>query len=601
MRKRIDKEGRHPGWLTDVVKKADADGFKGFEFSPAGVRALATFLEERRAGPGRVVSQRRDQNRTESLLKDELEARVYLGCRVLIKEDEHAKTMRSELTDYLRFRDWFQREVYGDHYVATTWSSDLRGIFNLIDFVTEEQGGMGRATPHDCTLSEEDFVWRRIPIGSWKSEVTYQQRAINERTYIASQTTTETLAWFLIHITQNWRDLPHAALEREYKPLSLAISQMMAMQLPYNERDKHGNPSKEAIPGIPATAITSYEQQLKNFDTGRKETDGRSAYFAAWNPFASRNDPDKASWRRGLPADPTDYPEALKQIHRAITQHGAWGVKFYPPMGFRPTGNALNSETDPGPWDEKPKYWERLDKKNAWHGRYDNWTPGDMDALNALLFAYCVKWDIPIFSHCHVGEFQVAANSARFANPYYWELVLQNPKYQKLRLCLGHAGGDKFWFNEREEKQPWYAFLKGNKVKRAINGFEWGQRVARLCGEYPNVYCEVGIHAEVCDPVEGAQFVIRLDSLVNRSEPALAKKIMYGTDWYMPISESPNRYLNGYLHVFQTPELAKHRSAFFGKNAAAYLRIDSRLDSLSRGLSAAGKAHLRDLASQLAR
>ena len=91
-----------------------------------------------------------------------------------------------------------------------------------------------------------------------------------------------------------------------------------------------------------------------------------------------------------------------------------------------------------------------------------------------------------------------------------------------LRLCLGHAGGEDFWLG------------KGKFT-------DWGQRVYELCTLYPNVYCEFGIHGEIVDEKARATFVDTVVRLIEAPPRApnqidFAKKIMYGSDWFMPMS-----------------------------------------------------------------
>jgi hypothetical protein len=98
-----------------------------------------------------------------------------------------------------------------------------------------------------------------------------------------------------------------------------------------------------------------------------------------------------------------------------------------------------------------------------------------LDGIMLQFFARCVERDIPVFAHCSYGEFQAAKGyGERNGNPKYWlRLFKQHPELQKLRLCLGHAGGSDYWLG-----------FGGH--------MGWGADVVTLCTNYPNVYCEFG-------------------------------------------------------------------------------------------------------------
>ena len=99
----------------------------------------------------------------------------------------------------------------------------------------------------------------------------------------------------------------------------------------------------------------------------------------------------------------------------------------------------------------------------------------------------------------------------------------------------------------------------------------------KLCLNYPNVYCEVGIHYQVANAALAARFAARMQELATHpckdGKHTFADKIMYGSDWFMPILEPPGTYLDAFLRIFQTKELGCYYDRFFSKNAMAYLKL----------------------------
>jgi len=234
-------------------------------------------------------------------------------------------------------------------------------------------------------------------------------------------------------------------------------------------------------------------------------------------------------------------------------------VKFYPPLGCRPSGNDFS---------EIPKPLGREARKQ-WQHRYGGHDGKHLDNINEELFAYCEQNDIPIFTHCNTGEFRAYDDVAyaEMAHPKYWIPVLN--RHPNLRLCFGHAGG----------VTDWYQGFGGipEKVKGEAS---WGVIVRDLCRKYRNVYCEFGIHEGVANakPVEPFYHTLLVElpskNLSNgeRGDYPLAEKVMYGSDYYMPINCSPQKYLEGFQKLFSLDGMGDYKKKFLYQNAEKYLK-----------------------------
>ena len=51
---------------------------------------------------------------------------------------------------------------------------------------------------------------------------------------------------------------------------------------------------------------------------------------------------------------------------------------------------------------------------------------------------------------------------------------------------------------------------------------------------------------------------------------------MYGSDWFMPASEPPETYLNAFIAIYQTRQLAPYYDRFLNENAVRYLKLTQR-------------------------
>lgn len=279
-------------------------------------------------------------------------------------------------------------------------------------------------------------------------------------------------------------------------------------------------------------------------------------YFVAYCPFRDNH----------------PHGSALSIIRDAVMNHGAYGVKIYPPSGYRPFDNEIP---------ERPKWKLSPAPGEQWDSRYRGIENEALDSRLACLLEWCATNEIPALAHCHYNEFEPRKGySEKMADPRYWEEYLKNSKCdRKLRLCLGHAGGPDYWFGDGCHQ-------------------DWGETVVRLCRTYENVYCELGILDGITDSAQRAYFVELLAKLFAE-EPSkempyrFRDKVMYGTDWYMPVSGKVSEYLAGYERAFLHPKLRPYYRAFFRDNALRFLDAEKRQDD--RRLSEAVRERLKAL------
>ena len=186
-------------------------------------------------------------------------------------------------------------------------------------------------------------------------------------------------------------------------------------------------------------------------------------YFVAYAPY-------RDYWMGGHAGD------AEELVRTAIEKNGAWGVKFYPPSGYRPAGNSIRP---------RPTGIRSRAAAEQWDARYGP-LPGDknraLDQKIEKLLLWCIEKDVPVFVHSGTGEFEARKGYGLYhSNPSFWRQFLDNHPAPdgspcRLRLCLGHAGGGDYWF--------------GGK-----NAVSWGSATYEMCRRFPNVYCEITTHA----------------------------------------------------------------------------------------------------------
>lgn len=218
---------------------------------------------------------------------------------------------------------------------------------------------------------------------------------------------------------------------------------------------------------------------------------------------------------------------------------GFAGFKFYPAMGIKPVGNdaAIQARVD-------------------------------------AFYDFCVARDLPVFAHCTPVGFQTRLRLGGYAHPRHWHAVLEQPRWQTLRLCLGHAGGGRL-DNGALHSAGWFA----DSDAEWQHEDNFARIVSELCSSYPNVYCEVGYLTELLQGEGQSRFSSNLQRAREAARAAgrpfeLLDRMAYGSDWHMPeVVTRTRRYLDVFLELFERPEYAGYRERFFWRNAYRFLRL----------------------------
>jgi predicted TIM-barrel fold metal-dependent hydrolase len=202
------------------------------------------------------------------------------------------------------------------------------------------------------------------------------------------------------------------------RKIGLVASHMMDLAPTYDQKEDRD------------TLFDFRTQQIPAMQSQQSAANGRMLYFVAYNPFRDH-------WKRDPAAGPG---QALAIVKKAYESQGAFGVKIYPPSGYKPTANKI-----PGrPFSIAPQ------PHRQWRARYApkgiKITGEQLDARLDALYQWCSDNQVPIFTHCGQDEVQARKGYGKLANPSGWKPVLE--KFPKLRLCLGHAGGGGEWYQQ---------------------------------------------------------------------------------------------------------------------------------------------------------
>lgn len=215
----------------------------------------------------------------------------------------------------------------------------------------------------------------------------------------------------------------------------------------------------------------------------------------------------------------TGQPALFDRIKAAHTAGQVHGFKFYPPMGFRATGNAEldNSDFDPPPVRRRTA-WDR------WREETGNSAPGSLglalDAALAEVYAYAAAHQVPIVAHAGPGN-GAAKGFGERANPKYWERVVGQ---HNVRLSLGHLVNDA---------GPFIEAVLGHGSHEGIWSLGAPVRMMnRNQSSPPDVYGDLAYMPELNDEVICRKFFTALAQTFAPGDPKL-ERILYGTDWIM--------------------------------------------------------------------
>lgn len=218
---------------------------------------------------------------------------------------------------------------------------------------------------------------------------------------------------------------------------------------------------------------SAHDDQVKLHQLLSQLSGGYMRPLVAYNPWAEIATPGKA----------------LARVVDAVTNRGFVGVKIYPPMGFRPFGNADAPVFAPA----------------------GSPAPADLDRVLLALWVECERLGVPVMAHSGESMGSDDAHEAQ-AGPKGWRALLKHFENRPPPLVnAGHFGGDE-----------------------ADN--DWSEQLAELMTlpAGASMYADLGYWSALrCDGAAGSCSALsRLESVLKKNA-AVGQRIMYGSDWLM--------------------------------------------------------------------
>jgi predicted TIM-barrel fold metal-dependent hydrolase len=268
-------------------------------------------------------------------------------------------------------------------------------------------------------------------------------------------------------------------------------------------------------------------------------------------------DPLREIYFRGHVDGETQSPMALSKL--AIKKHGFLGVKLYPPMGFRASGNV-------GPYPKTVKEFVGDPSKR-------------LDKVLGELYQQCIDLDAPILAHGY-GSNGANQDFALRADPAFWLPVFK--AYPRLRVCLAHFGR----FDLPSKGAPDDAFPD--------KSWEWA--IGRHIKQNPltGVVADLSFFSEVlhANSSERKWLAGSMRRFIDEFDPAI-EHLVFGTDWimlgldgeYMKYAQSVDAFLRDDCRIDQDA-----RQRIFRGNAVRFMGLREG-DGTRRRVLSFYKAH----------
>lgn len=204
---------------------------------------------------------------------------------------------------------------------------------------------------------------------------------------------------------------------------------------------------------------------------------------------------------------------SLATARTALTEHGFVGVKLYPPMGFRPSGN-------------RPPYPERTVTNLGFD------PSAALDGALRDLYKLCVELDGPILAHGYSSNGS-GPDYAKRGDPAYWIPVFE--EFPQLRVCTAHFGR----FSARS--------VGREKMPLPEGSWEW--RLGEFIKDNPqqHIFADISYFSEVLSAGgKDRDFLAKSFSNWLEKFDSGCEHIVFGSDWIMLGKEA------GYDHYIES-------------------------------------------------
>lgn len=308
-------------------------------------------------------------------------------------------------------------------------------------------------------------------------------------------------------------------------------------------------------------SLVTLRQQVDLMEYIFVATGGRFHGYVAFDPLRQARVDGARPGGHNSPMSP------IRIVQRAVTEQGFIGVKLYPPMGFRPTGNSALQHC-------------------GGHGKQER---AQYDKLLEELFEWCASERVPVLTHCNDSIYADITDPKdsdcfELGTPAQWAALFEGAnaaKYEgKLRIDLGHFGRTDIHSRNRlallDAEAAGRSDVEKLRKQRDEDLAESKALVAALAAHPESLFADLSNYDSLDDHRLRKAFKKDIGELIQ-ANPHLSRQLMYGTDWFMT-PQGGDVYLANMKEALPPPA---HRD-FYGGNAARFLGLAKGQDTRRR-------------------
>lgn len=214
------------------------------------------------------------------------------------------------------------------------------------------------------------------------------------------------------------------------------------------------------------------------------------------------------------------------------------GIKLYPALGFFPFDPRLKELYEYAQQNDLPVMSHATRVGSQYIGaEIENLLPlvPDMiganlnqtakDTRDSIITRIKAFYDRGWVKNSKIGDNDLACDL--FGHPENYILLLES--FPKLKICLAHMGGSNEILTDPKDTEV--------KKVRAVD-IAWFDKIQEMMVNYPNLYTDISYTLSSFNDDNVLNRVVNLLSTNDKNEQPLAKRVLFGTDFFMTEQEA---------------------------------------------------------------
>lgn len=214
------------------------------------------------------------------------------------------------------------------------------------------------------------------------------------------------------------------------------------------------------------------------------------------------------------------------------------GIKLYPALGFFPFDPRLKEFYEYAQQNDLPVMTHATRVGSQYIGAQiesilplvpdmigANLNQTTKDARDSIIKRIKVFYDLGWVKNSKIGDNDFGCDL--FGHPENYIMLLES--FPKLKICLAHMGGSNEILTEPKDEHV--------KKVRAVDG-AWFDKIQEMMVNYPNLYTDISYTLSSFNDNNVLNRVVNLLNTNDKNGQPLAKRVLFGTDFFMTEQEA---------------------------------------------------------------